>query len=470
MHLFLVEDDSNVAGVFEDFCSRKQARLTIATNLQDALTVVDAGANSFDLAVCDLKIPATAGAVDEAVEFGLVILQKLIEKWPGVPIIVLSAFGTIDVVSDMMLDARQVDIYGTGASQPMLRFFQKARLLDAVDGIGQALRHLEAVAQIELHAPALTEEYRQALRIFARRKGGTLVEYQPLAGGRSGARTGLATVRSGDGAQKAHVVAKLTTHDRATSEKDRYRGHVSGRLGAASYADLTEEVSAGCGASAGLFYSVADVFNRDLFRVLDSDAAGAAAVVTTMAALCAPWMAGVPQTPKTWADVRRNLIQDADYELVARNYSIVAVGDDRAVQTRWTSQHGDLHGANILVDDTLRPVLIDYGRTGDASSVLDPITLELSAIFHPDSPLRDDVWPTSDDLGRWGDLDAYLARCPYPNFVRACRAWSDAVRCGERDLFATVTAFCLRNLQFADVDKARALALQVYSADRLNSA
>lgn len=470
MHLFLIEDDSNVVGILEDFCGREGILLTVSTNLEDAAAVIDAGSNAFDIAICDLKIPSRPGLLDEAVEFGLVALRRLIDEWPGVAVIVLSAFGTVDVVSDMMLDARQEDLYGARESYAMLRFFQKAQILDALEVVARAKWHLAQIAEIELHAPDLSDAYKQAVRIFARRKGGAQVAYQALAGGRSGAQTGLATVRSGDGAQTAHVVAKLTTRDRATGEKDRYQRHVSGRLGAASYADLSEEVFAGCGAFAGLFYSVADVFDRDLFRVLAADAADAARVVPAIAALSAPWMAGVPQTPKTWADVRRNLIDDAGYEEVARSFAISHVPDGRAVQTRWTSQHGDLHGANVLVDGSLRPVMIDYGRAGHAASVLDAITLELSAVFHPDSPFRGDPWPGTDDLARWGDLDEYVRDCPYPAFVRACREWSDAVRCGERDLFASVNAYCLRNLQFDDVDKPRALALQAYAADRLNSA
>jgi hypothetical protein len=70
----------------------------------------------------------------------------------------------------------------------------------------------------------------------------------------------------------AHVVSKLTRLDRAKEEKERYISHISGKLGAATFADLTDEVVAACGGSAGLFYSVADTFTKDLFAVLADDA------------------------------------------------------------------------------------------------------------------------------------------------------------------------------------------------------
>lgn len=205
---------------------------------------------------------------------------------------------------------------------------------------------------------------------------------------------------------------------------------------------------------------MADAFNRDLFSVLEDNPEEAAAVVEALEAMCSPWRLDVPHTAKTWADVRRSLISDEDYEVVAHGYDVLQVPPDKAIQCLWTSQHGDLHGANILVDDTLRPVLIDFGRTGEAPGVLDPVTLELSALFHPDSPLAADPWPSAHDLENWADLDRYLDDCPYPEFVAACRRWATAANVGQRDLFATVSAFCLRNLQYGDVDKDRALVLQ----------
>lgn len=470
MRLFLIEDDVSIKAAFEYHCSDAGIELEVAASLNEAMGVIESLDQDFDLAVCDLKIPSVDGAVDEDVQHGLAALSSILRLWPGVPIIVLSAFGTVEVVSDLLLEARQIDIYGDRDVKPMLRFVQKARLIEALSAVDEANAQLKVLEQIELYAPTLLDSFRRAVRIFARRKGGSMVNYRPLAGGRSGAQTGLTTVLDASGAQMAHVVSKLTSLDRAREERERYISHVSGKLGAATFADLTDEVIAACGGSAGMFYSVADTFTKNLFTALAEDATAAAAVVDTLADHCAPWRTGVPHVAKSWRDIRRNLIADADFEVVRSAHAITDISDDKVIQCMWTSQHGDLHGANILIDDKLRPVLIDFGRAGPAPSVLDPVTLELSAIFHPDSPLVSSRWPTADDLRKWADLDSYLEDCPYSDFVRACRRWSDVMRVGQRDLFATVSAFCLRNLQYDDVDKVRALSLQQTASALVNEA
>ncbi|WP_404393507.1 response regulator [Humibacillus xanthopallidus] len=469
MHVLLVEDRPSVIEIFQLACEREGVRLSVATSLSGAEAVLDKGRINADLAVCDLKIPTSHGGVDEEVAHGLSVLRRLQEECPGVPVIVLSAFGTVDVVSDMLLGARQVDLYGDGSERPMLRFWQKANIKGVIQAIGEANEQLRQIDQVELYAPDLSDAYRRAIRLFARRRAGSVVEYRGLAGGRSGAQTGLVTVRSQGGAQTAHAVGKLTTVSRAVEEKERYRNHIAGRLAAATYTDLSDEVMAGCGSSAGLFYSVADNFGRDIFSVLREDEQAAGAVVRTVSEVFSPWLNGVPWSDRSWLDLRRNLIADEDYEDVTRAYDVVAIHGERRVQTVWTSQHGDLHGANVLVDDSLRPVLIDYGRVGFGPSPLDAVTLELSAFMHPDSPFRHHDWPSAQDLSRWSDLEAYLAGCPYPTFVRACREWALKVRVGQRDLYCTICAFSLRNLQYGDVDKEKVLALQQYAAAQVNA-
>jgi CheY-like chemotaxis protein len=468
MKILLIEDEARVRDIIRDAISPLDITLEVAACLVEANLILDSKDQDFDLAICDLKIPTITGAIDEHVDHGLSVLRRMIEIWPGVPIIVLSAFGTVDVVANMLLDARQVDIYGTGTTQPMLKFIQKAKIIDAVAAINDSHTELQKLEQIELFAPSLTDTFRTALRIYARRKGGASVIYRPLAGGRSGARTGLASIRDSSGAHAANIVSKLTTFQRAIEEKLRYTDYISGRLGAATFADLSDEVAAGCGTSAGLFYSVADSFDEDLFALLRKSPQHAASAVEELRSMCSPWLSGAPQTPKNWVDIRRLLISDDDVALVEQDFDLHAIPRDRAIQTKWAVQHGDLHGSNILVNKEHRPVLIDYGRTGLATSVLDPVTLELSALFHPDSSMREESWPSIEALESWDDLDTYLDGCPYPDFIQACRTWSLNASVGRRDLYATVAAFCLRNLQYDDVDKAKALTLHNYASRQVS--
>lgn len=46
--------------------------------------------------------------------------------------------------------------------------------------------------------------------------------------------------------------------------------------------------------------------------------------------------------------------------------------------------HSDLHGENILLNtESNKAVIIDYGDINEGAIILDIITLECSALFHP---------------------------------------------------------------------------------------
>lgn len=468
MRLLLVEDNLGVVSVFRDFAATDGHVLEVVSDLDRAVERIESGPSGCDLVICDLKIPSQFGSVDAEVEHGLVTLRRLLAQWPGVPVVVVSAFGTVDVLAGMLLAAKQLDIYGSGNAIPMLRFEQKSNVTAVIKLIMEAQAEIDQLDGIELMGGAgLEPAQRRALRIFARRRNGKTLHYRPLSGGLSGASTGLATVRSESGAQVAHVVAKLTVLENAFEERERYRSYIAGRLGAGTYADLSDEVLAGCHGGAGLFYSVADTYDQDLFTVLGRDEVAAVRAVERVMSDTAAWTAGAPQKSTTWAQVRDLLIDSEKYNEVKTEYDVREVADGKPIQAVWAAQHGDLHGANVLVDASARPVLIDFGRTSNGPSLLDPVMLELSVLFHPDSPFRDDGWPTNAALANWNDLGSYLVGCPYPDFVRACREWASSVGAGQRDLYATVNAICLRNLRYKDVDSARALALQHWAAAML---
>jgi hypothetical protein len=103
--------------------------------------------------------------------------------------------------------------------------------------------------------------------------------------------------------------------------------------------------------------------------------------------------------------------------------------------------------------------LIDYGDIADGPPALDPVTLELSGIFHPDGVFYSSEWPSVETAKKWGELDAYLSGCPHRDFVRGCRAWALDVAAGSREIAATAYSYLLRQLKYADTNKDRALAL-----------
>jgi hypothetical protein len=79
---------------------------------------------------------------------------------------------------------------------------------------------------------------------------------------------------------------------------------------------------------------------------------------------------------------------------------------------------------NVLVNPHGEPTLIDYGEVRRANAALDPVTLELSAVFHPAMIGKLAGWPSEAQANAWHDLDAYCDGSPIDGFVRECRAWA----------------------------------------------
>ncbi len=161
-------------------------------------------------------------------------------------------------------------------------------------------------------------------------------------------------------------------------------------------------------------------------------------------------------------DLRAGVVPDAEFE--AAGVPVPDLGDlaGREIEVARGIQHCDLHGLNVLVSDSNVPLLIDYDNYAARNCALDPVTLELSAIFHRDEGAQEarQGWPSAEQAASWHDLDAYLEGCPYPEAIRACRAWAEDAAAGADELNATLMSVAMRQLCFENTDKdlARALA------------
>jgi len=140
--------------------------------------------------------------------------------------------------------------------------------------------------------------------------------------------------------------------------------------------------------------------------------------------------------------------------------------EDEALNIDFALQHGDLHGENVLINPDAVPLLIDYGRVDRAPVATDPIVLELSFLFHPDSPFKESGWPTAEQARAWGDLDSYLEGCPSPEVIRACREWARRLA-PESVCFTLAYAYAVRQLRYSDTDHSLAVAIAVGAAANL---
>ncbi|RIV78626.1 phosphotransferase [Pelagerythrobacter aerophilus] len=297
------------------------------------------------------------------------------------------------------------------------------------------------------------------IRIFAKHFDARRCSVHSIGAGKSGARPLRLQMFDQTGAAIRPVVAKVGELAKMQDEDARYDANVVLLDGSATPRKM-KLLEFGAGATAGIFYQLANGHDASMFKTMaEQDALAAKAVSATQEAL-ADWSNGKNEERRTIASIRRSWVRDDRAEQLHAEFGLgwAAEFESREIQTRWCCVHGDLHGENILVSPEGKVLVIDYGDVGPGAAGYDPVALELSAVLQA-NPTLGPAWPTIDACRQWHDLDAYLVGCPMPMFIRACREWSHNVVVGNRELAACAYSYLLRQLKYPDTDKDRILAL-----------
>jgi CheY-like chemotaxis protein len=477
MQVLLIEDDDRIVDVLQHAFQDAPIELTLAQSRDAAFSLIRSG--SFDLAICDLKIPPTDASGAPELEHGLAACDLLVAESPGTPVKVFSAYGTLEILGDRLARAPMRDLLGDEAV-PMLEHIDKGRLPEFTKAIIEYATRLEQLhAGVEISWDGepleLSEIEQRVVRIFARRRNGVLVKLRALKGGFSGARTVRLEVEDEDGQAVATVVGKIDVLTEVEEAKSRYEAHVSGVLLHGAYAGSPDSVVAGAGKHACVFYDLAGGDHRSLFQVLAADDGEAARAIPRIREAVEPWQRQPIPARRTVEDVRRRLLSDEALDAV-KSYlpeglvpAVLERAEASLINVRECLAHGDLHGENLLVSGTGQPVLIDYARVGRDAISLDAITLEVSPVLYPDSGIELGGWPDPEQAQQWILLEAYIADCPIPGYVQACREWARQVARGEGELLAVLYAYCARQLQYDDVDKSLAAAYVAGALERLGS-
>jgi CheY-like chemotaxis protein len=416
----------------------------------------------FDLVVLDLKIPTHAGALDAQPEHGIYVFHEIRSNAPGTPIFVLTGSPAEDHFRALLKNSQQIDVWSEGRKTGTVEFFRKYEFEQFPAILTSVSNAIESLDEIEINRCGLDLNLAELrlIKIFAKKFQGVRCVVTKLGQGLSGARVVRLLVTNDQGVQTSNAVAKLAKLTHIRDEGDRFDRYVA-RLNPASTPRKLAALEFGGYDLAGIFYGLADGFDRSIFDVAMEDTSACGTVIRNIEKATAPWCECVPESRKAIKQIRQRLLRDELFSQIINEFDLEWVKgfEERNIQTRWACIHGDLHGCNVLVSGNCEINLIDYGDVGDGPVCLDPITLELSLLFHPDTVVPSGVWPTHDQARNWGNLDIYLENCSFPVLVRELRGWALRVAAGGRDVAASAYSYLIRQLKYGDTDKDLAMAL-----------
>ena len=462
LHVLIVEDDDDFVEVLHEIVEDLpgNSNIRVARSRDEAFDMLKDG--FLDLVILDLNIPTVSDALDTHPEHGHAVFGRIRTVAPGTPIFVLTGSPAEDFLSSLVMrNQQQVDIWSEGEKIGTIMFHTKYNIDTCPDKlrlVACAVNHLSDV-ELERDGLNLSLAEDRLIRIFAKKFQGVRCVASRMGGGLSGARVYRLRVTDSDGVQIHDAVAKLSTHDDVRREGDCYDKHVV-RLAPAATPRKLAILEFGAHKLAGIFFGLADGFRESAFDIAGKATQRSKAVIHSVKTATTQWVEGVPEKRKSIRQLRQRILSDESLDEIRRAFDLnwIENFENREIQTHWGCSHGDLHGSNVLVSHK-GVALIDYGDVSEGPASLDPVTLELSLLFHPDTPNRTGAWPSSEGAKEWGNLDVYLDDCPFPDFIRECRAWAICVAAGNREVAASAYSYLVRQLKYDDTDKKLALAL-----------
>jgi hypothetical protein len=462
MRVLLIEDIEEFLNVvvprLESIAGAPE-NLTVAKSRDSAIKAMNDAAlkaEFYDIFILDLSIPPTDHRGVDHVDHGMAVLNHAQHCAPRTPVYILTRADANPIVNKLLLRAEKIDVWGDQRLISTLQLWPKIIMDELFDELRLVARCVAETDEIAIDTRGvnlqLSPQQRRVLRVFARRRESRSCEVSALAGGLSGSRVFRVTARDDTG--HIHIVAagKIADIETVDDEAQRFDQHVQ-QLRSGAFPTKIEVVRSGAGLSAGVFYWLLNADSQSLFSFLAVDPEQAATVVAKVQNLTQPWING--EATVEVADIRRRLVGDEEAAELVRTHGLTWDVDFEAklIQTKWACLHGDLHGGNVLVDGNGTPLLIDFSEVGRGAAPIDPITLELSLLFHPDFQQIRGAWPPIDTAARWADISRYTQGCPCPAFIEACRKWSHAVAAGDGEVYASAYAYLLLQLRYSNTDK-----------------
>lgn len=224
---------------------------------------------------------------------------------------------------------------------------------------------------------------------------------------------------------------------------------------------MAATIDAGAGKIGGVFYGMVGEQVESLFNRIARRDASIQDVPEELHGVLSPWYGAKQIEQVQVSQIRRRFVSDTVlHEKKAEWAGIDIAGiEAKSVRAARCIQHRDMHCANVVFDARENAMLIDFGDTGLSYAAGDPVTLELSTVFHSQHSMLPQGWPNEANMLEWPSIERFAANCPFAPFIQACRTWTTAEAGSPEEVIAVGYAYAMRQLKYADTDKQLASAL-----------
>jgi CheY-like chemotaxis protein len=472
MKILMVEDNKAFAEVVcQTLESVSNIAVTHAISKQSALAALRDG--FFDLIILDLSIPTNDDALDAAPEHGQIIFHEARKLTPGTPIHILTGSEPDSFSLKLAKYGEQIDLWGSNRPISTIDYHPKEDVDALIGELNILAKDLAVTENIELDTRgkqiSFSPEHRRILQTFSRLHGGASCLVQKLGGGLSDAKVYRITVRNMQGHTKIISVAKLGTSDEVQAESEAFK-HSVALLSIGTATPLVICQNKGVRDSGGVFYALAEGYDQTFFDFIASkEPSSSKAIATQVQAGLKRWSEAKEMVSTTVGKIRAQLINDENFHELKTKFDLSFTADieDIEVKVFQSCLHGDLHGGNILVNKEGHPILIDFGDVAIGYTCIDPVTLELSLIFHPDAVKLGLAGSLTAQVDQWPHIDAYGKGSPIHDLVSTCREWAHDVGGSDKAVLAAGYAFAVRQLKYPTVAPELTLRLVKGITDQL---
>ncbi|MDP9164506.1 MAG: response regulator [Actinomycetota bacterium] len=459
----LVEDDAEQATISREVLVEEGFEVRAFEALAPVLEYLQHPPELIDLFVLDRRLPVRLGD-NASDELGDELLAQVSRDNPDACIIVFTGFASIEHVQRAVHGSGPLPDH-EGEIVDRISVLQKHQSLEFRSRVRQLRGLLQSLEDIELVIDGGAETstlHRRMLRRLALHYGAASVTAHPLGGGLTDAAVWRCELRGPLGPIST-VVAK------------------QGKRGKVAEVWLTELipkafVATGIATITGLMggtplhvFQIAGDDPVPLMELLRTDPARAVEVVRPV------WQAlnavSSQRTVQRIDEICAPLVAWDMLAVVLEAYQIPVPAGSLTASTAIGVRHGDLHPGNVLSVDG-QAVLIDFDSCAHAAGGLDPVTMLVSTLVHPDSPIRGGGWPDAAHIEAAFDTPDFGVGHPCEAWFRGVHDWMSECCASDRERWALVLAYSSRQLQYGDVLESpdvveRVVALATWAASKL---